>query len=155
MPTCRRKVFLVGGFGSSALLLNRLRQGLPGVEVISIANPSVAIVRGAVYFAAISCITSRKAKRTYALVTSTPFKPSDPQHKRLAHTKFWSKRKGTNYISVLDVMVTKGSDIPWGHKTQRKTYGPLEDDQNAVTFSFKAMEGQGVIDPAMATLLGQ
>lgn len=62
MPGGCDKILLVGGFGASKLLRQRMREVLPCVTIKTPENSSLATVRGALYFATEECMTTRKAK---------------------------------------------------------------------------------------------
>jgi molecular chaperone DnaK (HSP70) len=151
MPDCG-KIFLVGGFGDSTLLLDRLRAALPQHDIITTQGAGVAIVKGAVYYGLTNSLASRKAQETYGLKTSTIYRDSDPEHHRHPELKF--KQNGKDYINKFHTFVKKDEDVPVNHVTPKQTFHPLTDTQTQITFEFMTADEHDVFNPNTARVAG-
>ncbi|KAI6823504.1 actin-like ATPase domain-containing protein [Hortaea werneckii] len=89
-------MILVGGFGQSECLLNRLRAKYsntqPRIEVMQPVNAWTAVVRGAVLrgLEGSELILNRKARRHYGVHVHNYFQPN----KHAAHLRYWDDNTG-------------------------------------------------------------
>ncbi|RUO96982.1 hypothetical protein BC936DRAFT_141178 [Jimgerdemannia flammicorona] len=114
-------IFLVGGFGSSNYLYQRVNSAF-GVRVPQILAPSragLAVVRGAVYFGLNPhAVISRVSRRTYGINAGLPFDPNrDPVESR-AQRPDGSIRCTTRFLEF----TRKGNSIPIDHCVKEEMY---------------------------------
>ncbi|KAI9302037.1 hypothetical protein BJ944DRAFT_242736 [Cunninghamella echinulata] len=107
-------IFLVGGFGSSHYLYQRVQQVFESrvQQILCPPRAALAIVRGAVYFGLNPrLITSRVSRRTYGINAGLPFEPDkDPISTRVIRPD-GSVRCPTRFL----VFVKKNDQLPIDH----------------------------------------
>lgn len=107
-------IFLVGGFGSSHYLYQRVQQVFSDrvAQILCPPRAALAIVRGAVHFGLNPrLITSRVSRRTYGINAGLPFEPDkDPISSRVVRPD-GSVRCPTRFL----VFVKKNDQLPIDH----------------------------------------
>ncbi|KAI8340001.1 hypothetical protein BC941DRAFT_419156 [Chlamydoabsidia padenii] len=121
-------IFLVGGFGSSNYLYQRVNQVFSNrvKQILCPPRAAMAIVRGAVYFGLNPrVITSRVSRRTYGINAGLPFDPElDPASSRIVRPD-GSVRCPTRFL----VFVKKNDRLPIDHCIREEMfiyYGTLQ-----------------------------
>ncbi|KAI8081779.1 uncharacterized protein BX664DRAFT_286040 [Halteromyces radiatus] len=121
-------IFLVGGFGSSNYLFQRVQQVFSNRvnQILCPPRAAMAIVRGAVHFGLNPrMITSRVSRRTYGINAGLPFDPElDPLSSRIVRPD-GSVRCPTRFL----VFVKKNDKLPVDHCIHEEMfiyYGTLQ-----------------------------
>ncbi|KAG1473960.1 hypothetical protein G6F56_000646 [Rhizopus delemar] len=121
-------IFLVGGFGSSNYLFQRVQETFEerAKQILCPPRAALAVVRGAVYFGLNPrLITSRVSRRTYGINAGLPFdKTIDPISSQVIRPD-GTIRCTTRFL----VFVKKGDEIPVDHCIQETMfvyYGTLK-----------------------------
>ena len=135
-------VFLVGGFSSSPLIQDAARGVLAGdgcVVVVAI-RPGVAIVRGGVLFADnADAFTSRKARLSYGVTSTTVYNGDDPDHVRRRPEHPLVDRNGEERIATFSCHLRVGDDVPQGDGAcPMQCYAPLRANQPIVSLDILA-----------------
>ncbi|OQW90977.1 MAG: hypothetical protein BWK78_05770 [Thiotrichaceae bacterium IS1] len=129
-------MYLVGGFSTSPLLQERLRQefGNKVKKIVIPSAPGAAIVEGAVAFGIDPSIRSRVSRLTYGADSSREFETGkDPVGK-----KFWAEEFKKHYCNHrFTVFVEAGDEIGVDESVTR-IYQPLEKNQKEMPFKFYA-----------------
>lgn len=116
-----KAIFLVGGFGSSNYLYQRVQQSFAGrvQQILTPPRAGLAVVRGAVYFGLNPrIVTSRVTRRTYGINAGLPFDPQrDPPESRAIRPD-GSIRCTTRFLDF----VKKGASIPVDHVVKEDMY---------------------------------
>ncbi|ORE05092.1 hypothetical protein BCV72DRAFT_250807 [Rhizopus microsporus var. microsporus] len=114
-------IFLVGGFGSSNYLFQRVQETFQDrvKQILCPPRAAMAVVRGAVYFGLNPrLITSRVSRRTYGINAGLPFDESiDPPSSRVIRPD-GSIRCTTRFL----VFVKKGDVIPVDHCIKERMF---------------------------------
>lgn len=114
-------IFLVGGFGSSNYLLNRVHEVFDSrvKQIICPPRAALAVVRGAVYFGLNPrVITSRVSRRTYGINAGLPFDEDlDPLSSRVVRPD-GSVRCTSRFL----VFVKKGDVLPVDHCIRERMF---------------------------------
>ncbi|MBB4983406.1 Hsp70 family protein [Streptomyces nymphaeiformis] len=130
-------VVLVGGFGNSPYLRQRLQQHLEGrADLLVPPDPQAAVLFGAVHYACSPQIRARRARMTYGIASTTRFRPGvDPEEYRY---------EGPDYPlcrNRFSVYVRGGESIPVGNWVTRGQW-PIWPDQDAMSLVvYAAREG--------------
>ncbi|MFD5387434.1 hypothetical protein ACFWMG_21285 [Streptomyces sp. NPDC127074] len=130
-------VVLVGGFGNSPYLRDRLQQHLDGrAELIVPPDPQVAVLFGAAYYACSPQIRSRRARLTYGCDVAMPFRPGiDPEEYKLEgpdHTYCQHR---------FDTFVRIGEVVKVGEWVTR-THFPIWPDHDKFTLDVYSSQGK-------------
>ncbi|RYP14822.1 hypothetical protein DL765_006123 [Monosporascus sp. GIB2] len=114
-----RAVLLVGGFGGSTYLRERLRNSLgPNVQVMQPPNAWLAVVNGAVMkglsLSAPAQLThvkleQRVARRHYGTEFAVPYDPS--KHSALQSVRRWDGLEGCYRVTVMNWFIKKGESV--------------------------------------------
>ncbi|KAI9271861.1 hypothetical protein BDA99DRAFT_433353 [Phascolomyces articulosus] len=114
-------LFLVGGFGSSKYLYQRIQKVFEGTKVNHIACPAeraaLAVVRGAAYYGIQpQIVTSRVSRRTYGISIHMPFDDTlDPPSKRVVKPD-----GGIRCKSRFSIFVEKNDELPVDHCIEKE-----------------------------------
>lgn len=107
-------IFLVGGFGSSNYLYQKVMEAFEGrvKQVLCPPRAALAVVRGAAYFGLNPrAVTSRISRRTYGINAGLPFdNERDPISSRVIRPD-GSVRCATRFLTF----VKKGDELPVDH----------------------------------------
>ncbi|CAB1102249.1 unnamed protein product [Ectocarpus sp. CCAP 1310/34] len=132
------RVFVVGGFSRCPMLREVVRTGLdlPAGRVVLVHEPDLAIVKGAVmYFNRSTIFNSRKARYTYGTNCVVPFNDSIAEHRRRRAAGMCATHNGKTCLpNAFSVYIRKGDDIPVGGILKRRSYIPLKNSQQAMSF---------------------
>lgn len=114
-------IFLVGGFGSSNYLFQRVQEVFETRvgQILTPPRAAMAVVRGAVYFGMNPrIITSRVSRRTYGINAGLPFDASiDPIESRVVRPD-GSIRCTSRFL----VFVKKGDELPVDHCIRERMF---------------------------------
>lgn len=114
-------IFLVGGFGSSNYLYQRVQEAFEDrvKQILCPPRAAMAVVRGAVYFGLNPrIVTSRVSRRTYGINAGLPFDESrDPLSSRVIRPD-GSVRCTSRFL----VFVKKGDELPVDHCIREKMF---------------------------------
>jgi hypothetical protein len=112
-------VLLVGGFGASNYLKERLRNAIDrNIRVMQPPNAWLAVVQGAVMKGLAQCapeqltmvkIQNRKARKHYGTEWRTRYDPSI--HSHLANRKHWCGLEGTWKVYTMEWFIKRGDDV--------------------------------------------
>lgn len=109
-----KALLLVGGFGSSLYLRDRIRKAIGnGIEILQPPDAWSAVIRGAVLKGlAINspevstvAVRKRKARKSYGFELSAPY--DEVKHSHLKRTKFWSEEHGDYRVRVMHWFVKR------------------------------------------------
>ncbi|KAI9271857.1 hypothetical protein BDA99DRAFT_433705 [Phascolomyces articulosus] len=123
-------LFLVGGFGSSRYLYERIRRVFQGTRVNQIICPAeraaLAVVRGAAYYGIDpQVVVSRVSRRTYGITAAMPYEESiDPPSKRVVRAN-----GNVQCLTRFFPYVNKNDELPVDYDIQQPmyiTYGTIE-----------------------------
>lgn len=139
-------VLLAGGFAASPYLRQRMQDHLAGrAELLTVPDPGVAVLSGAVHFAYAPQTRARRSRFTYGIATSMPFEDgTDPGE--LKATDAWGKEVCTGRFGVF---VTAGHTVASGEEISNN-YLPLHGSQARIDVEFYASTHQNpryVTDP--------
>ncbi|MCG7210754.1 Hsp70 family protein [Streptomyces arenae] len=123
-------VILVGGFGNSPYLQERLQEHLDGrADVLVPPDPQVAVLLGAVHYTYDPQTKSRRSKYTYGCSSAEVFRDGvDPVEFLLTLPN--GERRCNNRFAKY---VHAGQSVPVDELVTQ-TFSPLYEDQDAVTF---------------------
>jgi len=127
-------ILMVGGFSESPLLQEKIKTSFPRKKIIIPSDAGLAVLKGAVIYGHDpSVIQERRARYTYGVGTSFPFKEGvDPEDKRL-------DIEGKSYCNdKFSLHVTIGQPLKFGEAQVVKSYNPASPDQKAIKFEFYA-----------------
>lgn len=114
-------IFLVGGFGSSNYLFQRVHEAFDSrvKQILCPPRAAMAVVRGAVYFGLNPrVITSRVSRRTYGINAGLPFDDRlDPLTSRVVRPD-GSIRCTSRFL----VFVKKGDELPIDHCIRERMF---------------------------------
>lgn len=139
-------ILMVGGFSESPLLQEKIKSSFPKKKIIIPDEAGLAVLKGAVIYGHNpKAIQERRARYTYGVRTSLPFKEGkDPEEKKL-------RVKGIDYCEgKFHSHVTIGQPLKCGEAQMTQSYRPTDKDQRAITFKFFATtekEPNFVTDP--------
>ncbi|WP_346096011.1 Hsp70 family protein [Streptomyces olivaceiscleroticus] len=123
-------VILVGGFGNSPYLQERLQEHLEGrADVLVPPDPQVAVLLGAVHYTYDPQTKSRRTKFTYGCAATSDFRDGiDPEKYliTLPNGERKCEHRFTRYVHA-------GQSVPVDELVTQ-TFSPLYEDQDAVTF---------------------
>jgi len=148
-------MYLVGGFSTSPLLQERIRQEFEDkvTKIVIPSIPGAAIVEGSVAFGIDPSIRSRVSRLTYGANSCYPFeKGKDPLDKR-----FWSEEHNEHYChDRFDVFIESGDEVDIDEKVT-KIYVPMSKQQKSLPFTFYATKKPHprYIDEQGATKIGE
>jgi molecular chaperone DnaK (HSP70) len=148
-------MYLVGGFSTSPLLQERIRQEFSAKvqKIVIPPSPGAAVVEGAVSFGIDPSIRSRVSRLTYGARSADKFKKGkDPLSK-----KFWSEEYNEHYCyGRFAVFIEAGDEVGIDEKVMR-TYTPMEKDQKEMPLKFYATKKfhPRYIDEQGVTKLGE
>ena len=157
-------IFLVGGFGSSNYLFQRVQETFEDrvKQILCPPRAAMAVVRGAVYFGLNPrIITSRVSRRTYGINAGLPFDEfQDPEGSRVVRPD-GSVRCTSRFLTF----VKKGDELPVDHVIKEKMfvyYGTIkatdvmlyatDDDQEPRYFDEKGVKQITAISVPIPTL---
>ena len=134
-------IFMVGGFSSSPMLYNTIKDKFDKrFQVIIPEDAELSIVKGAVIFGHHpEIITSRKSKLTYGIATINRFIDGfHPEEKRI-------KINGVEHCDdIFCIFVKEGEDVPHGFSTEEIPFSPLYDDQSKFLVNIYSSESVDV-----------
>jgi hypothetical protein len=114
-----RGVLMVGGFGASNYLKERLRNAIDrNVQILQPPNAWLAVVQGAVMKGlALSApkqltavrVQNRKARKHYGIRMNTRY--DSTIHHQYADTAYWCKMDGYHKIKVMEWFIQRGDDV--------------------------------------------
>jgi molecular chaperone DnaK (HSP70) len=121
-------IVLVGGFGASPYLQQRLQEHVDGrADVLVPGDPRVAVLFGAVHFAYDPQTRARRTKYTYGCETRKPFRKGIDSEDRLV-----IDYNGESHCEGrFDVFVKAKETVAVGHEVM-KTYVPISPDQRTI-----------------------
>jgi hypothetical protein len=158
-----QQAFVVGGFGESVHLFERLKEALGAhhIPLYSCVRPSLAIANGALLLATTNSVTHRTARLTYGFSAFETFKESHnhlllPENNKEdergmrrddAIRSIRQRRLRGDQIRVFKPLVRKGDEIACNYVTPRITLYPLTSDQTSITFEILTSEEREPLDP--------
>ncbi|KAK3990725.1 chaperone protein DnaK [Cladorrhinum sp. PSN332] len=132
-----RAVFLVGGFGSSNYLTERLRNVVDGnIQVLRPHEAWLSVAFGAVMMgqalnasqAALVHVAHRRARRHYGIEITTPYQ--EERHSHIQNKKYRHPAVGDWRVLVMDWFITKGDRVsenkPFLHEYIQYEQVPLD-----------------------------
>ncbi|MFJ3733014.1 Hsp70 family protein [[Kitasatospora] papulosa] len=123
-------VILVGGFGNSPYLQERLQEHLTGrADVLIPPDPQVAVLLGAVHYSYDPQTKSRRTKYTYGCEIAQPFREGIDPAKYLITLPNGERRCGNRFSRYVQV----GQSVPVDELVTQ-TFHPLYEDQKEVEF---------------------
>ncbi|WP_336159964.1 Hsp70 family protein [Amycolatopsis sp. VC5-11] len=140
-------VLLVGGFGASPYLQQRLARHLADrATVLCVPEPSEAVLRGAVHFAYDPHTRMRRSKHTYAIGRSIKFDPELDRGR--PSTISWEGEKLC--VDRVKVLVRAGDPIPSNHAVTTVAEPVHKDQRFVVTPIYRTLDR----DPRYSTDAG-
>ncbi|CAM9472302.1 unnamed protein product [Ectocarpus fasciculatus] len=156
------RVFVVGGFSRSPLLMKVVRAELQhgSCRVVEVSEPDIAIVRGAVkYFDESAVFNSRKARLTYGARALYPFDGKNAEHRRRRDAGKTLKYEDRDEVMVdgcFNPHIRIGEDIPTNGVTSRELYTPvsLENETNCIKVYASSARDPAFVDEDSCFNLG-
>ncbi|MER5933018.1 Hsp70 family protein [Streptomyces sp. NPDC002054] len=123
-------IILVGGFGSSTYLQERMQEHVADRAVVLVPpEPHVAVLLGAVHYTYDPQTKARRARYTYGCQTAMEFRPGiDPEEKKLV-VPDGRVRCNDRY----SVFVSAGQSVPVDDEVAR-SFSPLYENQKSLVF---------------------
>ncbi|MFF4157601.1 Hsp70 family protein [Streptomyces sp. NPDC001678] len=139
-------VILVGGFGNSPYLQERLQEHLADrADILVPPDPQLAVLLGAVHYTYDPQTKSRRTKYTYGCNTVAPFREGvDPEEYKL------SLPYGVRCKNRFSTFVSAGQSVPVDEEVTQ-SFSPLYPDQKAIEFELYKSDSKS---PRYTTDLG-
>ncbi|CAM9856022.1 unnamed protein product [Ectocarpus sp. 12 AP-2014] len=157
------RVFVVGGFSRSPLLMQVVRAELQNAScrVVEVSEPDIAIVRGAVkYFDESAVFNSRRARLTYGASVLHAFDEKNAEHRRRRDTGETLKYDDRDEVMVDGCFfphIRIGENVPTNGVTSRENYTPvsLENETNCIQVYASSARDPAFVDEDSCFMLGK
>lgn len=122
---------LSGGFGCSDVLFKLIKEEVgPGVRVVKVGKPNLAVVRGALIHALTQPVMTRVLDKSFGVLITHPFTPTNPAHCLLAENPAnMEVLNGVRHVRQFKTLVTRGQSVDVAKRIDVGDYWPTSLDK--------------------------
>ena len=130
-----KHILLVGGYGESEVLQERLREELPSLTIIVPPEPGLAVLKGAVIFGHnSSVVVERRTQFTYGTRIVVDYDPKIHSEDKI------EDYDGKKQVHIFKLLIKSNQSIRNDYELDTGNYVPVTDDQKNIAFPIYAVD---------------